>query len=321
MSTDTSDDVVERSDFPVQSDVHWAVARDPAEEHYISRFVFVGDEVESSTTETVGSNDGDLDPPRKRRRTSRGALTIRHAVDTFMPDVGLQVWPGSLLLAEYFFSLLPHQLPFAAVELGCGTGFAGLALALAGAPSVMLTDHHVDVLENALANVHRNAHAFTDSTVTVKQLDLLRLPTGCQGACDVSTAAKGIQRNRFHLEASDIPHIFACPLIFAADVVYDPPLVEALFTFIDAYFSHNAEGEALLALEKRINFCLDEMAPVAPGYQQFEICVQNRPSLCGHQVFVDFHHFLPYERGPELELWRFSKDEHRVASKDPISGT
>lgn len=31
---------------------------------------------------------------RKRRRATFGILSIRHAVDTFMPDVGLQVWPS-----------------------------------------------------------------------------------------------------------------------------------------------------------------------------------------------------------------------------------
>eukprot|EP00667_Euglena_gracilis_P026091 EG_transcript_31092 len=198
-------EIIESSDFPVQSDVHWAVQRKPSQERYTSRFVFASPVPEGEAVGTPTTDDGDLDPPRKPRRATFGILSIRHAVDTFMPDVGLQVWPASLLMAEYFFSLPPSALPCAAVELGCGTGFAGLALALAGVPRVTLTDHCTAALENALANVQDNTDAVWPGTVVVRRLDLLHWAPANDGKS--VCAGQAGQEDLFRLSTSELEAI------------------------------------------------------------------------------------------------------------------
>ena len=101
-----------------------------------------------------------------------GVITIRHGLSTFMPDVGLQVWPGSLLLAEYLWAHAATFRDAVAVELGCGTGVTGLVLALLGVRRVWLTDCVVPVVHNVAANVQANAHVLDTNRITVKLLDL-----------------------------------------------------------------------------------------------------------------------------------------------------
>jgi hypothetical protein len=56
---------------------------------------------------------------------------ICHLLATPLSRVGLQVWRGSLLLADYVLSqaAAPALRGCTALELGCGPGLAGLALA------------------------------------------------------------------------------------------------------------------------------------------------------------------------------------------------
>lgn len=84
-----------------------------------------------------------------------------------------QVWPGALLLADY---ILEHEAHFAGcvgMEVGAGTGFAGLVLAQM-ARRVFLTDHDAAVLCNCRTNVEANASMFRHGpgVALVRHLDL-----------------------------------------------------------------------------------------------------------------------------------------------------
>lgn len=70
----------------------------------------------------------------------RPLVSVHHALATPLRTVGLQVWRGALLLAD----LLLHRGPAAfagatALELGAGSGLAGLVLAGLGPRCVYLT--------------------------------------------------------------------------------------------------------------------------------------------------------------------------------------
>eukprot|EP00899_Mesostigma_viride_P016026 jgi/Mesvir1/24424/Mv11083-RA.2 len=90
------------------------------------------------------------------------AVTIWHAMATELDDVGLQVWNGSLLLADFVLHhsahcpgsdarvLFPRGIKV--LELGAGTGLVGLMLAKVAA-RVYLTDIGIDVVENCRRNV------------------------------------------------------------------------------------------------------------------------------------------------------------------------
>ncbi len=73
---------------------------------------------------------------------------------------GLTVWDGAVTLAKYlehaYSSVLPGKT---VVELGAGTGLAGIAASILGARHVILTDLAY-ALKNTQANVDRNKLSF-----------------------------------------------------------------------------------------------------------------------------------------------------------------
>lgn len=157
------------------SDVHLRATEsepgsEPAAPHCTSTFCFAGTRAGSSSSDSddVGpsgqtrvDSEGDLCLRRKRRRRSvdsEGRITIRHAGATVLGDVGLQVWRGALLLADYLLApAMAGKLCDATVlELGAGCGLTSIAAALGGASTVYCTDAHAPSLDNALHNATVN---------------------------------------------------------------------------------------------------------------------------------------------------------------------
>lgn len=116
--------------------------------------------------------EGDLCVRRKRRRrrarSNGGHIVVRHALETRLRDVGLQVWRGALLLADFLLAR-PDLLRGAAVlDLGAGCGLTSVAAARAGARTVFCTDAHEPSLRNALQNAADNGAA---ESVRVRRLE------------------------------------------------------------------------------------------------------------------------------------------------------
>ena len=105
------------------SDVHLHCPGSTSAADEVSRFAFSTDSAESSAT----TADDDGDPIIKRRRAGRsGALKLRHALATPLPDVGLQVWRGALLLCDYLLARPSLVRGATILELGAGCGLCGL---------------------------------------------------------------------------------------------------------------------------------------------------------------------------------------------------
>lgn len=85
----------------------------------------------------------------------------------------VQVWPGALLLADYILEHEKHFDGCVGMEVGAGTGFAGLVLAQT-ARRVFLTDHDAGVMCNCQRNVEANASEFRHGrgVAQVRHLDL-----------------------------------------------------------------------------------------------------------------------------------------------------
>lgn len=85
---------------------------------------------------------------------------------------GLTIWDGAVVLAKYVehnaaaLDLANQRV----LELGAGTGVVGLAVAAAGAPSVVLTDLPYTI-DNLRANIARNRAAFEGAEVKAHVLD------------------------------------------------------------------------------------------------------------------------------------------------------
>ena len=107
-----------------------------------------GEEVASPESEEVSrvpspdcseDSDGDLAVVRRGQEREE-VVVIEHRLTTGLAQVGLQVWRGSLLLADW---LLHHHgfLQGAGVlEVGAGTGLAAIVAARCGARSAASID-------------------------------------------------------------------------------------------------------------------------------------------------------------------------------------
>jgi|TARA_B110001469_G_C9636153_1_gene319027 predicted nicotinamide N-methyase len=213
------------------SDVHLHCPGSTSAADEISRFAFSTDSAETS----AAAADGDGDQVLKRRRAGRsGALKLRHALATPLPDVGLQVWRGALLLCDYLLARPALVSGATILELGAGCGLCGL-LAAGTARRVFVTDNVEGVLANAQANVELNG---VEAVARVRTLDWAEpvLPSDateeeaqpsahCHPAGDdaggaPSAGARPAAVDPFAWSAEERAELRDCNLVLAADCVY-----------------------------------------------------------------------------------------------------
>ncbi|CAB0041341.1 unnamed protein product [Trichogramma brassicae] len=125
---------------------------------------------QSSTTLAV-DEDGDLVLDRKP--ATEAAISIEHSIATELKLVGLQIWRGALLLADY---VLAHPELFRdrhVLELGSGVGLDGIvASCLAREVCCTDIDSGTGILELIERNFKRNAD-LVGAKVSVCELDFL----------------------------------------------------------------------------------------------------------------------------------------------------
>lgn len=145
---------------------------------------------------------------------------------------GLSTWDGALALSEW---TVENQCFFAqknVIELGCGPGLVGIAIALATtATRVVLTDLDRTVLDVAHENVQLNCtnrrSERTGTCYSVERLDW----------SDIDAEASRL------LNESDV--------IVASDVVYDPELVPLLVNVLESGLAGRPKTTAVLSLTRR----------------------------------------------------------------------
>lgn len=136
------------------------------------------EESEEKTTVTTASQvppppievdkDGDLIVERQRR----GVIEIEHRKSTKLDLVGLQIWRGALLLADY---ILHNERKFKhshILELGSGVGLTSIVASMY-AREVICTDIDIGgLLDLIRGNLQRNSHlANPHCRVDVSELD------------------------------------------------------------------------------------------------------------------------------------------------------
>lgn len=145
----------------------------------ISRFSFIypadDDEDQNSlqpaSTKTNYTHDKDNDLILKRR--ARGAIHMEHRCSTNLSLVGLQVWRGALILADF---LIDNRKKFAEkniLELGSGVGLTSIAAATFSKRTIVCTDVDIGGILNLIRNnVERNKPLLNRScTVEVEELN------------------------------------------------------------------------------------------------------------------------------------------------------
>lgn len=252
--------------------------------------------------------DGDLSPPRKRARRSRRRLLrleLPPAEATPLALVGQQLWRGALLLCDY---IAAHAATFRGsmvLELGAGLALGSIVAVAAGARVAYATDCHDSVLAAAAQVLDRNAAAIGGArgAVRVRQLDwkaFLGLPHAraslrsfmnlqqqagksntnagsaeSSPAGDGGAAAETVQRStEYNWRAADLVELSQARYLLAADVIYDEDLTQA-FLSAAAYLMAAVAAESgkppvlLVSTERRVNFSVLRMAPVAAAHDHF----------------------------------------------------
>ena len=235
--------------------------------------------------------DGDFVkmPPRLR---DRDVIRIFHRMATDLASVGLQVWRGALLACDYIFHNQSRLASKHVLELGSGTGLAGI---VAGkfADSVTCTDVGDDVIRLCRKNVEENARHFASGhQVSVQTLDWF-------SEIDVNDFVNPPQ------------------IIVAADCVYDNELTDALFRILFNLMTMFGRASvdagnlfAVVTLEKRLNFTLDDYDVTCNEYDHFRTCLSELVSCDGfsaNQMCVEsLPQYFEYDRTKYVDLWEIS---------------
>jgi len=263
------------------------------------------------------------------RRPRRNELHVHHSLETKLLDVGLQVWRGALLLGDKLVSDPSLVRDAVVLELGAGVGLCGLLAAHLGARSVFLTDVGDSVLGNAQTNVQVNR---LHGSMRVRCLDWSEPwhpekwhERGCSKAGEGSSgseAGEGCSEGSFEWCAADRELLKECTLVLAADCVYDDALTDSLLDqlaqILEWLPAHQAR--ALVAIERRVNFCVDSLSARAPAVDHFLQGLQARGRLALRSLPCDFARAFEYERPKRhMELFELTSQPYGTRSELPAS--
>ncbi|CAM9197549.1 unnamed protein product, partial [Ectocarpus fasciculatus] len=229
-------------------------------------------------------------------------IRVCHEVLTSIARVGLQVWRGAFLLADFIIHCRHSIQSKTIFEFGCGTGILGSILDLCGhTGGAFLTDYSDEIVALAARNIDERSRSAVQqefrkeasSGIKARVLDwasgdnprvslplhqsFLKNPTRVWTEEDVS---------RLSTEGSNV-------LFLAADVIYDDDLTRALFLKASQIMK---PGECMwLALEKRYNFSMADNALVANGYRLFQEHVHARPDDENNEERLSFSDYYVYD--------------------------
>lgn len=233
------------------------------------------------------------------------SIVIHHAMATSLEFVGKQVWRGAALLADMMLSQPQLVRGRCVVELGAGTGLAGISAACA-ASNVLLTDLPA-MLPICQINVDANASSSSEAKSAAEVAAEARTSVAQHQGGD---SGGGADIDVLPLDWSDLPPLAGCPcllaavqggmstpvvlqaaewakahgwsmlqlcrlqhaqVVLAADCIYDNDLTIALMAAAAELLAPCAcsPGDTKLmyvALEKRWNFTLRDMDSRAAAY-------------------------------------------------------
>ena len=210
----------------------------------------------------------------------RNIQESEHHTSTELQYVGLQVWRGALLLADYILSNPDLFKDKVVLELGAGVGLTSIVASFL-AKKVICTD--IDV-KGLLKLIHRNFmrnKAYIKSKVDIKGLDFLNLkwPT-------------------FYKKRIDEPAI-----ILAADVIYDEIVTKGFVQTLTELLNSNVQKVVYITLEKRYVFTTANMETTAPMYEEFlDLIKVKQFNWHVEYIKIDFPQYFKYKRLEQMVL-------------------
>ncbi|KAK9736177.1 Lysine methyltransferase [Popillia japonica] len=229
--------------------------------------------------------DGDFELQRRPKNADRTytEIEIEHSTNTSLNLVGLQIWRGALLLADWLIcNSRKFENDSKILELGSGVGLTSIVASMFR--PVVCTDINEGGILNLLqTNIDRNK-ALVKKSISVLELNFFKTD--------------------FNAELLKLlPDV---RIILAADVIYDNDITVAFVKTMQALLKLSPNCNVYVALEKRYVFLLSECDTYAPCYEFFLECVQRCPDIVSEQLLVDFPQYFLYERVKELVLWKFT---------------
>ncbi|XP_046659695.1 methyltransferase-like protein 22 [Homalodisca vitripennis] len=212
----------------IYSELEGCLLRGVSEENIISYFKFTYplEAVNGDVNGVETDEDGDLVVIRKKNNEK--VIKIEHSTATPLRLVGLQVWRGALLLADYVLHNAQALSQSTVLELGSGVGLTSIVTSLV-ARRVICTDVDLGGILNLItANIELNA-------------ELVRAP--------VSVMALDFFQEDWSEELTAV--VGQTDLVLAADVIYDNDLTEAFVKTLTKILSTPPKKTVLVALEKR----------------------------------------------------------------------
>ncbi|XP_022183865.2 methyltransferase-like protein 22 isoform X2 [Nilaparvata lugens] len=234
--------------------------------------------------------DGDYVVDRKKDLIQE-TITIEHKASTSLKLVGLQIWRGALLLADYILSNKTKFANKVILELGAGVGLTSIVAGML-AKEVIFTDIDEGTILDLIKRNVSNNKKLIKSNSAVLPLDFM----------DMSWNDELMEK----LKTVDI--------VIAADVIYDNEVTEGFVKALTRILQIPPKKSALIALEKRYVFTIDDLDTTAPCCEYFLEYLKlywNRPPMSRwtfRELKIDFDQFFEYKRLKQLILWEVTTD-------------
>lgn len=216
-----------------------------------------------------GSGDEDQNPPRRNEGVHE-VLLIKHHMATTLDDVGLQVWPAALTMADFLLSKHENFRNSVLLEIGGGVGLCGIVASLV-AKKIICSDYKQQIVDVMESNFLKNSA-------------LLRCEYECV-VLDVSVA-----------------DIVECNFLFGSDLIYDDEITDKILAFVEKSLRGNAVA-FFLSLEKRLNFTTDNLEVCCPAYKHFRESCMPRGLRVSHVALESVpHYFKSLPRSEHVEI-------------------
>ncbi|KAK3809573.1 MAG: hypothetical protein J3Q66DRAFT_405557 [Benniella sp.] len=231
-------------------------------------------------------------------------IEIQHAMGTPLRDV------------DWMVSIHDQLNGSVVLELGAGTGLASIALGLmTNVAKVFCTDHGTEILSNCEQNIALNKELLLPESSEPSELDRRVLPRRLNWLMQDPMESIAEQPDRFDWSREEREEWRTKgSFIFAADVVYDDSLTDALIETLEkllveplpeGHEFHAAGRVAFVTMEKRYNFSLDHLDVVAQAHDYFVKRIQRSDVLDAIRVDCSqLAYQCNYERSKDLELYR-----------------
>ncbi|XP_063976725.1 methyltransferase-like protein 22 isoform X1 [Diachasmimorpha longicaudata] len=270
--------------FKITSEVHAERSRSHEnwrQNYVVTQFAFAYPPHMKPKNSVKYDHEGDLVLQRKE-----GKLLIEHSICTQLELVGLQLWRGAFLLADYIMANPQEFEHQNVVELGSGVGLTSIAAAML-AREVTCTDIDLgEILPLIKRNVERNSKyirgKFNVMALNFKDTDW---PTSLK---------RKLAESR---------------IILAADVIYDDSITDHFVSTLEKILhSDDTKRTVYVALEKRFVFTIAHLDSVAPSYEEFRRCIaRRRLKWTLEEVNLNFPQYFKYDRVKELVLIKIHK--------------